>query len=169
MTATQAGTSAIDTGHLSEALLTRLRDRLFIECSQLAAESDEHRATLAQLVQRADAASLLEADGLAVEIARCGEGIIDTFQALLRLDAGTYGLCEHCGGPIPSTRLEAMPRVCGCGACVPHLTPGLGSHTLAARGPAGDRSPGPLAARPHRMAHEGVTDHAARRSPAVPR
>jgi DnaK suppressor protein len=168
MTATQASTSGIDAGHLSEALLIRLRDRLFIECSQLAAESDEHRATLAQLAERSDAGSLLEAEGLTAEIARCGDSIIDTFQALLRLDAGTYGLCEHCGGPIPSTRLEAMPRVRGCGACVPHLTPKLGSHTLAASGPAGDRSPGPLAARPHRMAHEGVTGHAARSSPAVP-
>jgi len=29
--------------------------------------------------------------------------------ALARLDAGTYGICENCGKPIPAARLEARP------------------------------------------------------------
>ncbi len=29
--------------------------------------------------------------------------------ALARLDAGTYGICENCGQPIPAARLEARP------------------------------------------------------------
>ncbi len=29
--------------------------------------------------------------------------------ALARIDAGTYGICERCGRPIPTERLEARP------------------------------------------------------------
>ncbi|MDQ2808267.1 MAG: TraR/DksA C4-type zinc finger protein [Chloroflexota bacterium] len=29
--------------------------------------------------------------------------------ALARLDAGTYGICENCGKPIPAARLDARP------------------------------------------------------------
>ena len=34
--------------------------------------------------------------------------------ALMRLDAGTYGVCEACGRPIADERLEALPaaRLC---------------------------------------------------------
>ncbi len=39
--------------------------------------------------------------------------------ALVRVDAGTYGVCEACGSPIGDARLEALPaaRLCiGCAA-----------------------------------------------------
>ena len=37
--------------------------------------------------------------------------------ALRRLDAGTYGVCERCGGPIPEARLEARPTARTCVTC----------------------------------------------------
>ena len=37
--------------------------------------------------------------------------------ALQRLDAGTYGVCERCGQPIPPRRLEALPYATLCVAC----------------------------------------------------
>jgi DnaK suppressor protein len=37
--------------------------------------------------------------------------------ALARLAAGTYGICEACGGAIPLARLRAMPAVRYCLAC----------------------------------------------------
>ena len=37
--------------------------------------------------------------------------------ALDRLDAGTYGRCEVCGGPIPAGRLEVRPAARTCVAC----------------------------------------------------
>jgi RNA polymerase-binding transcription factor len=37
--------------------------------------------------------------------------------ALGKLEAGTYGLCESCGAPIPEARLEAMPSARLCIAC----------------------------------------------------
>ena len=33
----------------------------------------------------------------------------DVDRALAKMDAGTYGMCERCGNPIPPERLEAIP------------------------------------------------------------
>lgn len=37
--------------------------------------------------------------------------------ALLRLDEGSYGQCEHCGGRIAFERLEALPTATACVSC----------------------------------------------------
>lgn len=37
--------------------------------------------------------------------------------ALARIDAGTYGICQSCGGPIAEERLEAMPYATLCIDC----------------------------------------------------
>lgn len=37
--------------------------------------------------------------------------------ALARLDEGTYGLCERCGGRISPERLEALPYATKCIEC----------------------------------------------------
>ncbi|WGL51018.1 TraR/DksA C4-type zinc finger protein [Nocardioides sp. BP30] len=37
--------------------------------------------------------------------------------AVARLDAGTYGVCEVCGGPIGEGRLEARPAARTCIRC----------------------------------------------------
>jgi len=39
-------------------------------------------------------------------------------EALLRLENGTYGLCESCGQPIEPRRLEVMPETPFCRACM---------------------------------------------------
>lgn len=38
-------------------------------------------------------------------------------QALQRIEAGTYGTCVQCGGPIPFARLEAYPEITTCMGC----------------------------------------------------
>jgi len=38
-------------------------------------------------------------------------------EALARVDAGTYGVCERCGGPIGDERLAALPSTRRCIAC----------------------------------------------------
>ena len=40
-----------------------------------------------------------------------------TERALERLDSGTYGICESCGGPIGKARLQAFPRATLCMSC----------------------------------------------------
>ena len=37
--------------------------------------------------------------------------------ALARIEAGTYGTCEHCGVAIPAARLEVMPTATFCVDC----------------------------------------------------
>lgn len=43
--------------------------------------------------------------------------LIQTEHALHRLDDGTWGLCEVCGGPIGKARLQAFPRATMDMAC----------------------------------------------------
>ena len=40
--------------------------------------------------------------------------LADIDAALARIDAGTYGICERCGRPIPEERLEALPWATLC-------------------------------------------------------
>jgi DnaK suppressor protein len=37
--------------------------------------------------------------------------------ALAKIEAGTYGLCEGCGQPIPRARLKALPQARMCVTC----------------------------------------------------
>jgi len=37
--------------------------------------------------------------------------------AIARLDAGTYGVCDRCGTEIPAARLEAVPAASLCIQC----------------------------------------------------
>jgi RNA polymerase-binding protein DksA len=43
--------------------------------------------------------------------------LLQTERALQRLESGTYGTCESCGGPIGKARLQAFPRATMCLAC----------------------------------------------------
>ena len=54
----------------------------------------------------------------------------DVGSALARLEQGTYGLCEACGGPIGDERLEAVPAA---RFCLEHQQVAEGGVTGAAR------------------------------------
>ena len=43
--------------------------------------------------------------------------IADIDQALEKVEAGTYGVCDECGAPIGETRLEALPAASRCVTC----------------------------------------------------
>jgi DnaK suppressor protein len=43
--------------------------------------------------------------------------IADIDRALTKVDAGTYGVCDSCGDPIPEARLEALPATALCVIC----------------------------------------------------
>lgn len=47
-------------------------------------------------------------------------------RALAKLDAGTYGSCDACGGPIPPARLDALPESVVCLACAQGAPPARG-------------------------------------------
>jgi DnaK suppressor protein len=46
------------------------------------------------------------------------ETLTEVVDALAKLEAGGYGLCEVCGNPIPEARLEAKPAARQCMDCV---------------------------------------------------
>jgi DnaK suppressor protein len=43
--------------------------------------------------------------------------IEDIDNALARIDAGEYGVCQQCGKLIPRERLRALPQAALCVAC----------------------------------------------------
>jgi len=45
------------------------------------------------------------------------EMLAEVEHALAKFEAGTYGLCENCGEPIPPARLEAKPAARLCINC----------------------------------------------------
>jgi DnaK suppressor protein len=47
-------------------------------------------------------------------LGRARADLAEVDAALTRLDAGTYGICEVCGRPIPGERLEARPAARCC-------------------------------------------------------
>ncbi|HVC25092.1 MAG TPA: TraR/DksA C4-type zinc finger protein [Acidimicrobiales bacterium] len=55
-----------------------------------------------------------EAESLATELR---SALAEVEGAIVRLDAGTYGVCTRCGQPIGVARLEAKPAVTTCIAC----------------------------------------------------
>ncbi|MEQ6903762.1 TraR/DksA C4-type zinc finger protein [Nocardioides sp. YIM 152588] len=69
-------------------------------------EHDPEGATIA--FERSQVAAL-------VRLAHAQLAEIDA--ALGRLEAGTYGVCEECGGPVGEGRLEARPAARTCMRC----------------------------------------------------
>ncbi len=50
------------------------------------------------------------------------QGVLDQIhEALSRIEAGTYGACEECGGPIAKPRLQALPYARHCIECARQL------------------------------------------------
>ena len=73
-------------------------------------EHDPEGQTIA--FERAQVAALL---------AQARAQLDDIEMAAARLADGTYTVCERCGGPIATERLEARPAVRTCIACAPSV------------------------------------------------
>lgn len=92
--------------------------------ARLVAERDrllERPSTWVDLAVCGDAADRAEAGVEAAfdDAATAGERdrLAQVEHAIERLDAGTYGTCETCGGRIGRARLAAAPRAVTCVAC----------------------------------------------------
>ena len=97
----------------------------------LEAHRDETRERIAALAKRPERGAAQGfgkriGDGTVEAISRLTEigvgtsletGLQRTERALAKLDDGTYGLCDACGGPIAAKRLQAMPDVVLCIEC----------------------------------------------------
>jgi RNA polymerase-binding protein DksA len=97
-----------------EAEEQQLRARI-AETSAHGAESLSFDDGFADASQVTAERSELEAIG-----GQLAETLHDVEAALAKLDDGTYGQCETCGGPIGDARLEAMPTA---RYCITHASP----------------------------------------------
>ena len=99
-------------------------DRLRMALAQLAADLDDQmRSASATLAELREDFSLTDPDVQAPlmtalhSLDTAERTAIDVADALARIDAGTYGICESCGKPIGKLRLQAFPRATLCMAC----------------------------------------------------
>jgi RNA polymerase-binding transcription factor DksA len=80
-----------------------------VDSSALVGADDEHDPEGATIAfERAQLAALLD---------QAGQHLADLDQALARLAAGRYGICERCGRPIAPARPAARPAARTCISC----------------------------------------------------
>lgn len=80
-----------------------------VEASRDSNADDEHDPEGATIAfERSQVGSLVE---------QARAQLVEVDAALVRLDSGLYGVCEGCGGPIASGRLEARPTARLCIDC----------------------------------------------------
>ncbi len=66
-------------------------------------------------------AEMFETD---IELARNQRGLESQVQeALMRIESGSFGVCEDCGKEIPAARLEAIPYTTLCKECAEKAEP----------------------------------------------
>jgi RNA polymerase-binding transcription factor DksA len=94
--------------------------------AQLAAERERVNGQLAELgVERdsfdegfADSGQVTAERGeVEALVGTLRDTLTDIDAALAKFDAGSYGICESCGGQISEARLEAMPAARLCITC----------------------------------------------------
>ena len=90
------------------ASLEREHDRM-LASSELVATDDEHDPEGHTIAWEREQLTAL------VRSARAHVAELD--EALARLEGGSYGTCEVCGGPIAAERLDALPTVRTCIVC----------------------------------------------------
>jgi RNA polymerase-binding transcription factor len=113
---------SIEDASTTREVLRRLRDQAEVEAATLEGDlrglfeasrssnaDDEHDPEGTTIAfERAQLTAVLEATR---------QRLADLDLALQRFDAGTYGVCEFCGRPIPADRLAARPAARTCVGC----------------------------------------------------
>lgn len=104
-------------GKLKERL-TDERARIVEELSAMGADPEESGIEISSDDGFADsAASTAEKAELLALVERLRETLADLDDALERIEAGSYGICDGCGEHIPLERLEARPQARLCMSC----------------------------------------------------
>jgi RNA polymerase-binding transcription factor len=83
--------------------------RSVVDAARQANADDEHDPEGATIA--------FERQHVAALATRARERLAEIDAALARLDAGGYGRCERCGGPIAPERLAARPAAATCIGC----------------------------------------------------
>ena len=103
--------------HLSDRDVSLLRSLLLCQLAEHADQAAGCRATVDDLTLHQRSDSMIERDIAQVSASHFETIVQEVKAALARLDDGSYGVCEHCDGPIPYDRLEAIPEARRCVRC----------------------------------------------------
>ena len=95
---------------------TRHATDLRAEAEQLAADREPGDVQFDEESGQGDTMNVERERDLALS-AQAMAAVEDIDRALAKIDAGTYGVCERCGQPIPKERLRALPYAALCVAC----------------------------------------------------
>ena len=134
---------------LSPSDLKAARDRLAAEREQTQARLDALQRDFQSIVSSSVSAAggddehdpegsstAFERQHVAALIDQAREQLAEIGGALKRIENGTYGICERCGGPISPERLAARPAAVRCIACAAtrsvYRGPGYGPGYIAA-------------------------------------
>ncbi|WP_327085821.1 TraR/DksA C4-type zinc finger protein [Nonomuraea sp. NBC_01738] len=109
----------------SEKELAEVREALQTEINELNADILRHESEIASgdVTQgagddQADAgAKTYEREREIALTLNARDLVAQNERAIVRIDAGTYGVCESCHKPIGKERLQAFPRATLCVAC----------------------------------------------------
>lgn len=104
-----------------------LRSRLESEQKRLTRELEQLKASVRPADERREGSPFGKREEEATEAAeletrlelekRIRNQLASVEHALAKFEEGTYGLCDNCGQPIPSERLEALPQASLCLEC----------------------------------------------------
>jgi DnaK suppressor protein len=99
-------------------ILLRLRDDLRREIGDRGGDPDSDEVDFAGDAGFADRSHSTEERAHLISVTRAlRANLREVERALAKIDEGTYGKCERCGGPIAAERLEAIPWALLCIDC----------------------------------------------------
>jgi RNA polymerase-binding transcription factor DksA len=108
----------------SRELMPDMRDRLLARQAELAArqrqlDADRQRKSDALTADADDRAIQQENDEVVDGLSEAVNAeLAEIAGALVRIEKGSYGVCETCGVPIDAKRLAAVPYATQCQRCV---------------------------------------------------
>ena len=100
--------------------LLALRARLLGDVTQMAdnALNKDHSKTTSMPTSMAELGSDNFDQELTLSLLGNDKDALDQIEAAIeRIDGGSYGRCEECGGKIPKSRLDAIPYATQCVRC----------------------------------------------------
>jgi len=100
------------------AVLLEQRANLREEIEGQGADPDSDEVTFVDDAGFSDRSHSTEERSKLISVVRAlRSNLRDVDRALAKMDAGTYGACERCGGAIAPERLEALPWALLCMDC----------------------------------------------------
>ena len=113
--------------HRERLLILRARLRVDVTQMEDNALNKDHNKTTTMPTHMAELGSGNFAQELTLSLLGSENDTLDQIEAAIeRIEDGSYGQCEECGGKIPKPRLEAIPYAALCVKCASQQEEGQG-------------------------------------------